>query len=269
MPEEAREHAGLFLEAAHLLGLRTGELHVALATPTDNQAFAAEPFTGADLNAERERIAQQTRTALDTLREKMDRVPEDQRESATRLLALGSTADRLLAGLEGDPAHFGKRIRIHGDYHLGQTLRSRSDFVFVDFEGEPARTLEERRRKQSPLRDVAGMLRSFSYAAQSALGRAALRRTDGGEALRPWITLWENSSATAFLQGYIEAVAARPDLLPATAEARTLLSSLLLEKAFYEMLYELNNRPTWISIPLNGLLQLLERPTETPAQGAL
>ena len=269
VPEEAREHAGLFLEAAHLLGLRTGELHVALATPTDNQAFAAEPFTGADLNAERERIAQQTRTALDTLREKMDRVPEDQRESATRLLALGSTADRLLAGLEGDPAHFGKRIRIHGDYHLGQTLRSRSDFVFVDFEGEPARTLEERRRKQSPLRDVAGMLRSFSYAAQSALGRAALRRTDGGEALRPWITLWENSSATAFLQGYIEAVAARPDLLPTTAEARTLLSSLLLEKAFYEMLYELNNRPTWISIPLNGLLQLLERPTETPAQGAL
>ncbi len=268
VPEEARDHAGLFMDAAHLLGRRTGELHVALATPTQNPAFAAEPFSAIDLAAERERIGEQSQTALETLSANMARVPENTREAATRLLARAAEVQQLLSGLDGDPALFGQRIRIHGDYHLGQTLRSHSDFVFVDFEGEPARTLEERRRKQSPLRDVAGMLRSFNYAAQAALQRAALRRTDGGESLRPWITLWENSSSAAFLQGYTEAMAARPELMPKAAEARTLLSSLLIEKAFYELLYELNNRPTWLSIPLNGLLQWLDGPTDPSPSGA-
>ena len=136
-------------------------------------------------------------------------------------------------------------------------MRSRSDFLLVDFEGEPARSLEERRRKQSPLRDVAGMLRSFSYAAQAGLQRATQRRPDSVDALRPWATLWENASAAAYLEGYADAVKARPALMPAPAEAKILLSSLLLEKAFYELLYELNNRPAWLPIPLGGLLALL------------
>ena len=268
IPEEAREHAGLFLEAAQLLGRRTGELHVALATPTENQAFAAESFTVHDLAAERERIATQASTALETLRTMLDRVPEDTRKDAETLVSKATAVNRLLDGLDGNPATFGQRIRIHGDYHLGQTLRSRSDFVLVDFEGEPARSLEERRRKQSALRDVAGMLRSFSYAANSALQRIAQRRPDNVETLRPWALLWENASSAAFLEGYTQAVAARPELMPKAAEARTLLSALLLEKAFYELLYELNNRPTWLSIPLSGLLKLLEPPAETSAPGA-
>ena len=266
--EQAREHAGLFMEAAQLLGRRTGELHVALATPTSDPAFAAESFTQADLDAERKRVTEQAQDAVHTLREALGSVPEETRAQAEALIHHSAAVDRLLQGLDGDPAAFGQRIRIHGDYHLGQTLRSRSDFVFVDFEGEPARTLEERRRKQSPLRDVAGMLRSFSYAANSALQRVAQRRPDAVEALRPWTVLWENASSAAFLQGYTGAVAARPGLVPAGSEARTLLSALLLEKAFYELLYELNNRPTWLSIPLSGLLALLATPAESNAANA-
>ncbi len=257
IPQEAREHAGLFLEAAQLLGRRTGELHVAMATPTDNQAFAAEPFTADDLTEERERILGQATTALDTLSASLARVPAEVREAASQLLAQRGSIEGLLAGLNGDPARYGQRIRIHGDYHLGQTLRSRSDFLLVDFEGEPARSLEERRRKQSPLRDVAGMLRSFSYAVQAGLQRATQRRPDTVEAMRPWATLWENASAAAFLAGYAEALKGRHALMPEPQDAQTLLSALLLEKAFYELLYELNNRPTWLAIPLGGLLMLL------------
>ncbi|MGI4827531.1 MAG: maltose alpha-D-glucosyltransferase [Janthinobacterium lividum] len=265
IPELAREHAGLFLEAAQLLGRRTGELHVALAMPVTDQAFAAENFTEQDLASERERVENQAQRATQTLTDALDRVPAETRADAEALIARSSAVSALLSGLNGNPAAFGLRIRIHGDYHLGQTLRSRSDFILVDFEGEPARTLEERRRKQSPLRDVAGMLRSFSYAANSALQRVAQRRPDTVDALRPWTLLWEHASSAAFLQGYTEAVAARPGLIPSDAEARTLLSALLLEKAFYELLYELNNRPTWLSIPLSGLLALLNPAPESSA----
>ncbi len=265
IPPELEEQAGLFLEAAQLLGRRTGELHVALATPTENEAFSAESFTQHDLAAERERIARQASGALEALRSALDRLPAEARPLAEELLQARARVTHLLTGLEGDPASFGQRIRIHGDYHLGQTLRSRSDFMLVDFEGEPARTLEERRQKQSPLRDVAGMLRSFSYAAQAALGRHAQRRPENGDALRPWAVLWERASAARFLAGYSLAVAARPGLVPAAGQAQKLLSALLLEKAFYELLYELNNRPAWLPIPLNGIMELLGTMDAKPA----
>ncbi len=265
---EAREHAGIFVDAAQLLGRRTGELHVALATPSDNAAFTGEPFNTHDLAAERERIEAQANAGFDALEQALDHVPAEAREAVEHLLRRRGQAGALLGGLDGDPTHFGRRIRIHGDYHLGQTLRSRSDFMLVDFEGEPARTLEERRQKQSPLRDVAGMLRSFSYAAQLALGRAASRRPDTLETLRPWATLWENASSATFLRGYTEALRAKPELLPAPVEAQTLLSALLLEKACYELLYELNNRPAWILIPVLGLEALLGQSSELNPSGA-
>ncbi len=267
--EEAREHAGLFLEAAQLLGKRTGELHVALATPSDNAAFAPEPFTLHDLAEEHARIQDQANIAVDSLRGALERIPPEAQTSVSRLLAESGTLASLLRALDGNPASFGRRMRVHGDYHLGQTLRSRSDFLIVDFEGEPARSLEERRRKQSPLRDVAGMLRSFSYAAQTALNRAAQRRPESLQALRPWATLWENASAEAFLLGYTEAMRARPELLPADLQADRLLSALLLEKACYELLYELNNRPAWLLIPVHGLLALLGQGPEPTPSGAL
>ena len=256
--DEAREHAGLYLEAAALLGRRTGELHLALATATENPAFAAEAFTAADLEADRMRIGSQADAALDALDAKLTSESLSAQTSALAddLLAVRDDLRARAVRLSGDPEHFGRRIRIHGDYHLGQLLRSANDFLIVDFEGEPAKGLEERRRKQSPLRDVAGMLRSFSYAARSAMDHHAARRPDQAAALKPWATLWENSVATEYLRGYREATAAAPDLLPQPPQANALLSALLLEKALYELLYELNNRPTWLHIPLTGLLAL-------------
>jgi maltose alpha-D-glucosyltransferase/alpha-amylase len=257
---EAREHAGLYLDAAHLLGKRTAELHLALATQTNDPAFQAEPFSPEDLAIERERIDQQVTSALAALERTLatseQELPQETVNQAREVLARRGGVKERLAELSGDPAQFGPRIRIHGDLHLGQLLRARTDFLFVDFEGEPARSLEERRRKQSPLRDVAGMLRSFSYAAQAALGRHVQRRPENGSALEPWATLWERSVSAEFLRGYRDTMGANP-LLAAPEKAQVLLRALLLEKACYELAYELNNRPTWLYIPLAGVRELL------------
>jgi maltose alpha-D-glucosyltransferase/alpha-amylase len=154
---------------------------------------------------------------------------------------------------------FGQRIRIHGDYHLGQVLRSREDYVILDFEGEPARTLAARRAKQSPLKDVAGMLRSYSYAAY-----AGLNASPHAKDLEPWAALWRDAVSSEFLRAYRATVeAANPQLLAQPAEAQALLDAYLLEKALYELLYELDNRPTWVRIPLSGILALLESRTES------
>ena len=164
----------------------------------------------------------------------------------------------------------GKRIRIHGDYHLGQTLRTFAregstsaggDFVLLDFEGEPARPLSQRRRKQSPLRDVAGMLRSFSYVAFAGL-KAYQDANPGGSQqpdaadLRNWAQAWQNCASAEFLRAYRETIATNPDLLPPPGETQLLLDAFVLEKALYELLYELNNRPAWIHIPITGILSL-------------
>jgi len=261
LPTEAREHAGLYLDAARLLGVRTADLHLALAMQTNDPAFQVEPFTREDLAMERERIDQQVTSALAALERTLatseqELSPETIKQAQELLARRGSVKERL-AELSGDPAQFGQRIRVHGDLHLGQLLRARTDFLFVDFEGEPARSLEERRRKQSPLRDVAGMLRSFSYAAQAALGRHIQRRPEHSSTLEPWATLWERSVSGEFLRGYRDTMGGSP-LLASAEKAQVLLRALLLEKACYELAYELNNRPTWLHIPLTGVRELLE-----------
>ena len=151
----------------------------------------------------------------------------------------------------------GMRIRCHGDLHLGQVLYTGNDFVIIDFEGEPSRPLTERRIKRSPLRDVAGMLRSFDYAAVSV--------TNGGDArlenlglLKPWAGYWSRWASVHFLQGYFE-VTRKSVLLPKTApELKVMLQVYLLEKAIYELAYELNNRPDWVHVPIDGILSLIE-----------
>ncbi len=141
----------------------------------------------------------------------------------------------------------GRVIRTHGDYHLGQTMLTDRGWVVLDFEGEPARSLPERRLKRSPLRDVAGMLRSFSYA---AAGSRILRGVDAPEG-------WEDRARGVFLEGYFER--AEPSLLPpGEAPTRQLLAVFELEKAVYELRYELNNRPDWVPIPVAGILRLLD-----------
>jgi maltose alpha-D-glucosyltransferase/alpha-amylase len=245
------------LEAAALLGRLTAELHRALATPTDDDAFRAEPYTPESLSAERDRIAVQTLHALDSLGAALPALHAATAEAATRLLAKRDALLAFAAALDGDPSSFGQRIRIHGDYHLGQLLRTGNSFVVVDFEGEPARSLAERRARQSPLRDVAGMLRSFSYVARSAAANARPATVEEQSRLDAAAALWEAEASRQFLDAYRTAIAPAGDLAPSGEAADSLLRALLLEKASYELLYELNNRPEWLLIPLKGMLALV------------
>jgi maltose alpha-D-glucosyltransferase/alpha-amylase len=254
------------LQAAALLGRRTAELHLALATPTSNPAFASEPFTAADLAADAARIAAQIASALDALQAKLPAIGDSIVGDAARLL---SQRPRLLARAANIAAlkPAGERIRIHGDYHLGQTLRTAgsasapADFILLDFEGEPARPLSERRQKQSPLKDVAGMMRSLSYVAFAALDR---HRTEhptasvdaNADSIAEWASLWQKAATQVFLHAWRNAIAVNPALLPSNHWPKSLLDAYILEKALYELLYELNNRPAWLHIPLSGILAL-------------
>ena len=245
----ACEHAGLYLDAAALLGRRTAEMHLALATETSDPAFSAEPFSPFDIEADATRIDAQIVRTLDALKRCMSQLTDDATvDSAALLLSrridLFARANVITSSALGNS---GQRIRIHGDYHLGQVLRSHGDYVILDFEGEPARSLAERRAKQSPLKDVAGMLRSFSYAAYAGLASFTQRRPPNNEAdarnLEAWARLWQNTVSTEFLHSYRQTITANPKLIPRPAEAHILLSAYLLEKALYELLYEINNRP--------------------------
>jgi maltose alpha-D-glucosyltransferase/alpha-amylase len=152
------------------------------------------------------------------------------------------------------------RIRCHGDYHLGQVLYTGKDFVIIDFEGEPARPLSERRLKRSPLADVAGMLRSFDYAAHTLLyeaGAAKVIRQEDMPILAPWARFWQLWASSSFLRAYLQQIGDGP-LVPRTREdLARLLGVLVLEKNVYELGYELNNRPEWVRVPLASILRTL------------
>ena len=202
-----------------------------------------------------ERIEAQINSTLAALKVRIFSLKEEASDDAGMILSRRiELFGRARAIATGEAS--GKRIRIHGDYHLGQVLRAKNDFVLLDFEGEPARSLEERRRKQCPLKDVAGMLRSFSYAAGAGLEQYVQRHPDSLRALEPWSRLWQNAVSAEFLGAYGRTVAAMPGLLPKAEHADALLNAYLLEKALYELLYELNNRPAWVRIPLAGILAL-------------
>jgi maltose alpha-D-glucosyltransferase/alpha-amylase len=251
----AREHVGGYLDAAALLGKRTAELHVALAAPTHDPAFAPEPLTMEDFDSLREELVQHAASAFDALKENVARLPDSVLERAGLVMSRRTVVlDRLrqLATQSTDAL----RTRIHGDYHLGQVLRSKGDFVILDFEGEPARSLTERRTKQSPLKDVAGMLRSFSYASFSALIKYSTRRPEDFHRLEPWARLWEQSVSSAFLRTYCESVAGAAVIPSEPLQFAGLLEAFVIDKALYELTYELNNRPNWVLIPLTGILAL-------------
>ena len=257
----AREHAGVALDAAAVLGRRTAEMHLALASSKANTAFSPEPLTKEYFDNLQASINAQAALAYDLLRKTMSGLADDTVEIAALLL---SHRTRILDGLgtSNIDSMDGQRTRIHGDYHLGQVLRVKSDFVILDFEGEPARSLDIRRMKHSPLKDVAGMLRSFNYAAWAALMRYSSRRPEDQAKLEPWARLWDESASTEFLHAYMQTMAGS-HLLPATPAAQwSLLDLYLLEKAFYELVYELNSRPDWVKIPLMGVAALLQQEFE-------
>jgi maltose alpha-D-glucosyltransferase/alpha-amylase len=252
---------GTYLEAARLLGVRTAELHVALGT-MDAPAFAPEPFSMLYQRSIYQSMRNLAGHALRLLERRARDLPDPVRAGAEAILG-GREAILAVFRSVRERKVDGARIRIHGDYHLGQVLTTGKDFVIIDFEGEPARPLSERRLKRSPLRDVAAMVRSFHYAAYAALFASAERGLGAGELerLEPWARFWHDRVSRAFLEGYDEtmraAVAAGgPRLLPTAPEDRRLLLDVfVLEKALYELRYELENRPEWVRIPIEGVRQ--------------
>jgi maltose alpha-D-glucosyltransferase/alpha-amylase len=256
--DEARAAIGAYLERAALLGQRTGEMHVALASSTD-PAFAPEPYGTLYQRSLYQSLRSSATQAFELLRRGLERLPEAAQAEARRVLVLESAAVARYGRLLGGRID-AQRIRIHGDYHLGQVLYNGQDFLIIDFEGEPARPLGERRLKRSPLRDVAGMLRSFHYASRALFtgqGPTASVRPEDVERLEPWARFWYGSVAAAFLRGYLAAAVGR--FLPSSRDELVLLLDVfLLNKALYELGYELNNRPDWALLPLSGIRQLLE-----------
>jgi maltose alpha-D-glucosyltransferase/alpha-amylase len=257
LPVAKRSHdlVGVYLDAAAMLGRRTAEMHMALATPTNDPNFAPEPLTADDFREVLTRIREHGAVVFDVLRASMSQLPDDLVEGAGLVLSRRSHILERFRHFSGDNT-LGLRTRIHGDYHLGQVLRFRSDFIILDFEGEPARSLVERRAKQSPMKDVAGMLRSYSYAAYAALISYTSRRPEDLECLMPWARLWERSVTAEFLRSY-RATGRQSNYLPEDlSDFKKLLEAYMLDKALYELLYELNNRPSWARIPIEGILSL-------------
>ena len=212
-----------------------------------------EPATAADLDADKARVLAEMQVTFDLLEASAADLPDATRELARAMLAARPRIESRILATSNDPSGL-QKIRIHGDYHLGQVLVTKNDFVIIDFEGEPGRDFAARRAKQSPLRDVAGMLRSFSYAQHSAL-RASVASDAEVAAMAPPLAAWEAQVREAFLAGYAGAIDAR--LWPRDVQGpQGLLGLYVLEKALYELRYELSNRPDWVDIPLTGVLEL-------------
>ncbi len=246
-PAAARDLIGDYLDQARLLGRRTAEMHMALASDREDPAFAPEPPSMMAQRSAYQSARTATSKVLATLRQSLPGLPEPLRVEARRLLELEPAIQARLRGFLEETIS-ADRIRCHGDYHLGQVLWTGSDYVIIDFEGEPSRTLHERRLKRYSMRDVAGMVRSFDYAAQSALGDA----TD----LAPWARYWAHAVARVFVQEYLDVAQGAVFLPPTRRQAALLLRVHLIEKAVYELGYELNSRPGWLPIPIAGLLEL-------------
>ncbi len=265
-PEDVADLIGPYMASVELLGRRTAEMHVALAKPTENPAFHSEPFSQLYRRSLYQSMRNMTGRAVRTLRKQLSSLDEPLEELARALI---DGQKDVLARFREILTHGGDamRTRIHGDYHLGQVLFTGRDFVIIDFEGEPARSLTERRLKRSPLRDVAGMLRSFDYAAHTAMFTQLQRwAVETGSAehdrLERGARLWRIWMQRTFLASYLE-IAEEGAFLPGDdAGLRTLIDLFTLDKALYELLYELNNRPGWVGIPLRGVLEILEQTVE-------
>ncbi|MGE0352699.1 MAG: maltose alpha-D-glucosyltransferase [Gemmatimonadales bacterium] len=262
-PEIAGELIGTYLEKAELLGRRTAEMHLALASDTEDPALSPEPFGTLYQRSLYQSMRNLTARTFGMLRERLARVPPDVGHLARRLV---TNEEQVLQAFHAIVAKRidAVRIRCHGDYHLGQVLHAGRDFIIIDFEGEPARSVTERRLKRSPLRDVAGMLRSFDYAVHTVLyGPAGLGVIRPGEAanLEPMANFWRKWVSAAFLKGYFDTAGDARFIPPKPEQKDLLLRILLLEKAVYELAYELNNRPEWVRIPIRGIRALLKAQT--------
>ncbi len=253
VPPALREIIGeLYLEQTALLGRRTAEMHLALGSSTTPASFAPEPFTLLYQRSMYQSMQSLVRRTFQTFSRSTDQLPEAVRSRAKYVLGQESKILALMKNITGSkiPA---MKIRIHGDYHLGQVLYTGKDFVIMDFEGEPARALSERKLKYSPFKDVAGMIRSYHYAGFGSLFLNTAFRPEDMEELDHWIEPWYHYTAGIFLRSYLDTVKEAPFVPGNREDLELLLQVYLLEKAVYELGYELNNRPDWVSIPLKGI----------------
>jgi maltose alpha-D-glucosyltransferase / alpha-amylase len=246
---------GPFLDKIRLLGRRTAELHRQLVTAVSDPLFAPEPY---DIMHQQSiygsAVAHGART-FDLVRSRLRTLTPEHRELSEQVLAREADLDRALARITRRRLDV-VRARTHGDYHLGQVLWTGDDFSIIDFEGEPGRPQSQRRFKRSPLRDVAGMLRSLRYASAEAL-RSGRHRSEDVSRLDVWARAWSGWTSAGFLAGYLEVARGSRVVPPSDADLTLILEFFLLEKCIYEIGYELNNRPDWLEIPMRGLLELL------------
>ncbi len=249
---------GYFLTLMSVLGRRTAELHQAFCKSTGDLAFEPEPITSEDLVVWSERLHIEAVITFDILKDHRDNLPIKLQAAIDGLLQQRSSLFELISprNLEGISA---AKSRYHGDYHLSQLLLVENDFVITDFEGEPARSLEERRQKHSPLRDVAGMLRSFSYASSVAADRATTERPVDRHHLGPLVQTWEKRVSEIFLKSYCDTIEGYTVWPSDPGAAERLINFFIIEKALYELRYEMESRPDWLAIPLFSLLRILHK----------
>jgi maltose alpha-D-glucosyltransferase / alpha-amylase len=259
IPVEIKELIdGQVAEQIHLLGIRTGQMHKALGSRNDVADFKPEEYS---LHYQRSLFAglqSLVRGTFQNQSRNISKLSDDVRQEAEEVLAM---KDDILAELKGI---YKKKIdvvkiRIHGDYHLGQVLFTGKDFIITDFEGEPARSYSERRLKRSPLRDVAGMLRSFHYAAYCSLLLDNQIRKEDINKLMPFAEQWYHYMSGIFMNAYLKTVEGSAFIPKSKEDLNTLMTTFLLEKAIYELNYELNNRPGWVIIPLRGIKSIMKK----------
>jgi maltose alpha-D-glucosyltransferase / alpha-amylase len=260
LTDKTSDRIGIYLLSVNLMAQRTAEMHVVLASEREDPSFVPEDFSKLYQRSLYQSMRSLTRQVLPQLKKGIESLPEPARTEAVRIsVHQQEIMNCFYALLERKIT--GKRLRCHGDFHLGQVLNTGKDFVIIDFEGEPLRPISERRIKRSPLSDVAGMLRSFHYAAYSAVAEEEIRgltHRQSRESLENLAEYWYSWICATFLKKYLEE-ARKGDFLPRSDdEIRILLDSFLMEKAVYEVGYEMNNRPDWIRIPLKGIERLLK-----------
>lgn len=262
VPELAYDLLGDLLRAADLLGQRTAELHLTLASSPDDPNFAPEPFTAFYQRSIYQYMRNQAGRVLLQLRKQAKQLPGQSQPAARRIL---SQWDELLGRFKIvlDQQITVVRTRCHGNFHLEEVLYTGKDFVFIDFEGEPNRSLSERRMKRSPLRDVAGMIQSFYYAAQVSLRyqiETGLVRPEMQPVMQQWVHYFHRWASLVFVKQYLTTADHAPFVPQTTQELQVLLDAYLLEKAVYELGYEMEHRPDWVDVPLQRILELMEGP---------
>jgi len=246
---------GTYRDRARLLGVRTAELHLVLAGEVADPLFTPEPYDIMHQQSIYGSVSAQASRTFDLLRSRLRSLTPEQRALVESLVQRESEIDSSIARITKRRIDV-IRIRVHGDFHLGQVLWTGDDFAIIDFEGEPGRPLSQRRFKRNPLRDVAGLLRSLHYASAAALRDGRSRAGDVAK-LDPWAAAWSEWASAAFLGGYLERARGTRLVPSSQGDLALLLEFFVLEKCIYEIGYELNNRPDWLEIPLRGLIALL------------